>query len=478
MIKNTIAAAMLLAGLLLCIIWTGSSCANIIPPTGGPKDSLPPVMLNATPKDSTLGFNNKKVTLSFDEYVTVDNPTENVVVWPNPKVQPEITSRLRTVTVNLKDTLEPNTTYTINFGKSLKDVNEGNADTAFRYVFSTGTRLDDNQLKGKVTIAQTGKIDSTLIVVLQQNLNDTAIQKLPPRYYTKLDSRGNFYFYNLPADSFNVFALPNDYTKRYDDSTKLFAFLNQPVYLSNTGSSINLYAYAEVKAEEKKTALPSASNNVPKKGPKKIQDSTLKIVTTSLEAERQDFLRSLELTISDTLKVIDSSKFHLTDTNYQPLPGLRLTLDSTATKIAVSYQWKANTDYVLTLDSNAIADSSGRILAGNDTLRFSTLKESDYGSLRIRFQNLDTALHPVLQLIQNEAIVQSIPLTSYEYYQKFVRPGDYELRMLYDTNRNGIWDPGSYKERRQPEVVRTIATRDAGKVTVRANLDKEENIGL
>jgi hypothetical protein len=477
MIKNTITAAFLLFSIMLCMVWMSTSCANIIPPTGGPRDTLPPVLLTATPKDSALQFKTNKVTLYFDEYVQADNPTENVVIWPNPKVQPEITSKLRTVTIKLKDTLEPNTTYTINFGKSLKDINEGNADSAFRYVFSTGTKLDNKRLSGKVFLAQTGRIDSTLIVVLQRNLNDTAIKKLPPRYYTKLDSKGNFSFYNMPADSFNVFALPNDYTKRYDDSTKLFAFLGRPVYLSDTTGKVNLYAYAEFKEEEKKTALPSTNKNVPKKGAKKIQDSTMK-VTNSLENDKQDFLRNLVLTFSDTLKSYDSTRFHLTDTNYVSQPGMHLTLDSTATNIALSYPWKPNTAYVLTVDSNAVADSSGRILAKNDTLTFTTMRESEYGSLRLRFQNLDTALHPVLQLLQNDAIVKSVPLTSYEFYQKFMRPGEYELRMLYDTNQNGIWDPGSYKEKKQPEIVRAVTTKEGGKITVRANLDREFNITL
>src|SRR3954451_816629 len=262
--KNTIPATLLLFSVMLCMMWMGTSCANIIPPTGGPRDSLPPVLVTATPKDSTLQFKTNKITLSFDEYVQVDNPTENLVIWPNPKIQPEVTSKLRVVTIRLKDTLEPNTTYTINFGRSVKDINEGNADSVFRYVFSTGTKLDNSKLSGKVSLAQTGKIDSTLIVVLQQNMNDTAIEKLPPRYYSKLDSKGNFRFYNLPPDSFNVFAVPNDYTKRYDDSTKLFAFLGHPVYLGDTSARVNLFAYAEFKAEEKKTALPNTNKNVPK----------------------------------------------------------------------------------------------------------------------------------------------------------------------------------------------------------------------
>lgn len=475
--KYNLGAILLLCGLLLCMAWAGSSCANIIPPTGGPRDSLPPVLVVAAPSDSSNNFNVKKITLSFDEYVQVDNPTENVVIWPNPVVQPEITSKLRTVTIKLKDSLEANTTYTINFGKSLKDINEGNADTAFSYIFTTGMQLDTNKLGGKVLLAESGKVDSTLIVILQRNLHDSAIKKLPPRYYTKLDNRGNFSFYNLPDDSFNVFVLPNDYTKRYDDSTKLFAFLNSPVRTTDSRNNINLYAYAEVDAEENKTAFPSTNNNLPKKGAAEIRDSTIEM-TGSLENGRQDFLTPLTLSFSDTLQFFDSSRFHLTDTNFVQQPGMQLTLDSTATSLALSYPWKPNTSFVLVIDSNAVTDSSGRMLDGNDTLRFTTMRESDYGSLRLRFQNLDTALHPVLQLLQNNELVISSPLTSYEWYRRFIRPGDYELRLLYDTNSNGVWDAGNYNQKLQPEIVRAINTKEGAKISVKANLDKEYNLGL
>ncbi len=457
------------------------SCANIIPPTGGPKDSLPPVLIKAEPTDSSLHFNTKKITLDFDEFVTIDNPQENVIIWPNPKNAPTIENKLRTVTIKLKDSLEPNTTYTINFGKGLKDVNEGNADENFSYVFSTGGKLDDNVLKGNVVLAETGKIDTTLLVVLQTNLSDTAIKKDPPRYYTKLDGKGNFRFYHLPTDTFHVFVVPNDYTKRYDDSTKLFAFTTNPVFLQDTSlQPLTLYAYQEVKATEKKPlANATTSDRASQRKEKgKARDSSLS-VSADLDNGRQDFLSNLTLTFSDTLQSYDSSKFHFTDTNFIPLPGMKLTPDSSNTKLILSYSWKENTPYTLVIEKDAIADSSGNSLKSNDTLSFTTLRESDYGSLRMRFQNLDTARHPVLELIQNDKITQSVPLTSYEWIQKFIRPGDYQLRVLYDTNGNGIWDAGNYESKRQPEIVqeaKTISGRN--KITLRTNWDNEENIVL
>ena len=460
------------------------SCANIIPPTGGPRDSLPPVLTKAEPDDSTTHFNTNKITLTFDEYVTVDNPQDNIVIWPNPKKPPTIESKLHTVTIKLRDSLEPNTTYTINFGKGLKDVNEGNTDKNFNYVFTTGSKLDKNTLKGKVILAETGKIDTTLLVVLHTNLNDTAIEKDPPRYYARLDNKGNFRFYNLPTDTFNVFVVPNDYTKRYDDSTKLFAFNNNPVYLKDTSTKpLTLYAYQAFKSTEKKvggsTSKSSAAVSVkPSQKKKKNVDTTIK-VTADLDNGKHDFLKNLELTFSDTLQSFDTGKFHFTDTNYKALPLFTITPDTSNTKLIFSYRWKENTPYKLVIEKDAVKDSAGNHLQKNDTISFTTFRESDYGSIRMRFQNLDTSKHPVLQLIQNDKIVQSVPLTSYQWYQKFIRPGDYELRMLYDANRNGVWDAGNYANKRQPEVVQGVKTRSgSGKVTIRTNWDNEENISL
>ncbi|MDQ2751901.1 MAG: Ig-like domain-containing protein [Bacteroidota bacterium] len=469
----------------LIIITTGLfSCANIIPPSGGPRDSLPPVLIKATPNDSSVHFNTNKITLNFDEYVTIDNPQDNIIVWPNPVKQPTIESKLRTVTIKLRDSLEKNTTYTILFGKGLKDVNEGNADTSFNYVFTTGSKLDKNVIRGKVILAETGKIDTTLLVVLQTNLSDTAIKKIAPRYYARLNRGGNFRFFNLPADTFNIFVVPNDYTKRYDDSTKMFAYLNKPLYVKDTSTApVTLYAFEEYKPKDKSITANTSKNvttNSSKASAKRKRnkDSTLK-VTADFENGKQDFLKPLTLTFSDTLQSFDTGKIHLTDTLYQQMNGLHFSQDSTLTKLIINYKWKENTIYKLIIEKDAASDSLGKTITKNDTLSFSTLRESDYGSLRINFQNVDTSKHPVLLLLQNEKIVESAPITSYQWYQKYIRPGEYEMRVLFDTNRNGKWDAGSYEKKTQPEVVESVKTISrANKINLRGNWDNEENVSL
>jgi len=162
--------------------------------------------------------------LVFDEYVELQGVNENLVMQPYPKNTPLVDYKLRNVTVKLKDSLEKNTTYAINFGNAIKDVNEGNMAKELTFVFSTGNKIDSNQYQGTVLMAETGKSDSTLIVVLHQILADSSILKNRPRYLTKLDGKGNFKFKYLPSGQFNAFVLPNDYSKKYDDSTKVFGF--------------------------------------------------------------------------------------------------------------------------------------------------------------------------------------------------------------------------------------------------------------
>src|SRR4026207_620744 len=143
-----------------------TGCAQVVAPTGGPRDSIPPVLLTATPKEGTTNFTGKKITLEFNEYVVLDQLRENLLVSPTPKNDPYIDYKLRTVTIKIRDTLEPNTTYTINLGNAIKDLNENNPFKDYRYVFSTGSVIDSLEFSGKVQAAETGKIDSTLMVFL------------------------------------------------------------------------------------------------------------------------------------------------------------------------------------------------------------------------------------------------------------------------------------------------------------------------
>src|SRR5690349_3991946 len=223
-----IASPFLLIIALLPSTLVQTGCANIVPPMGGPRDSLPPQLVKINPRDSATNFTGKKIVIEFDEFVQIDNIQENLLVSPVPKINPIVESKLRTVTVTVKDTLQPNTTYSIDFGNAIKDINEGNILKNFTYVFATGKSLDSLKLTGKVFIAETGKTDSTLIVMLHTSQDDSAVIKEKPRYIARVDKDGNYAFSNLPSGSFALFALKDEGgQRRYLSNSQLFAFANE-----------------------------------------------------------------------------------------------------------------------------------------------------------------------------------------------------------------------------------------------------------
>ncbi len=453
---------------------TGNGCANPIAPSGGPRDSLPPVLVSVYPKDSSENFNSKRVTFSFNEFVEVANVHDNLIVSPVPKTDPVVESKLRTVTIRIKDTLEANTTYSYNFGDAIKDINEGNILKNFTYVFSTGDHIDSLELSGRVQLAETGLADSTLIVMLHRNGDDSALIKQKPRFIAKLDSTGRFHFRHLPAGVFYLYALKDEGgQKKYLSKKQLFAFADQPVNIGGTNPQLVLYAYTEKDTSKpfvSKTAKPATV----KTDKEKEKDKRLKF-SMNLENGQQDLLGNLELIFQDPLKTFDSSKVQFTDEAFKPIANYRLTEDSSHKKITLTYKWPENTAFNLVVDRDFAEDSSGRKIVRTDTLKFKTFKESDYGTVSIRFNNLDLSRKPVLQILQSGAVKDSVKLVSKDYRVKLYKPGEYEMRILYDANGNGTWDAGEFfGKRRQPEIVQAIRR----KLAVKANWDNDNTIDL
>jgi hypothetical protein len=347
-------------------------------------------------------------------------------------------------------------------------VNEGNILKGFTYVFSTGKVIDNYTYSGKVFLAEKGKIDTTLLVILHKILADSAIIKERPRYYTRINGKGDFKFNNLSAGTFRVYVLPNDYSKKYDDSTKLFAYRTEPIIISNTTPYDTLYAYEEFKQKVKISSPTTPTDKNTK------EDKRLKYLT-NLESGQQDLLDSLTLTFNRKIKLSDSSKIVFSDSNFTPLKDYKLSLDTGKTKLTLSYKWKELNYFRLVIPKESVTDTAGMMLPKNDTIKFITKRESDYGSIKLRFTNLDLSKNPVLQFVQSDNIVESFPLTSNELVRKLYKPGSYDMRILYDANKNGVWDAGSFgKIKKQPEIVRLIP-----KVfTVRGNWDNEVTIVL
>lgn len=462
-VSVSLAACAFLTSLLLII-----GCGQPLPPTGGPRDSIPPVLVGAVPADSTTNFTGNRITLEFNEYIQLDNPFEKLSFSPVPKIRPQAEGRLKTVTIRIKDTLEPNTTYSIDFGDAVKDINENNVLRDFSYVFSTGNRIDSGVIAGKVFIAETGRTDSTLVVVLHRNPDDSAVAKERPRYSARVKSNGDFSLRYLAPGQYRIFALRDaDGGLKFDQQSELMGFLDGPVN-ANQPEPVTLYAFAH--AEEVRKTTPSV---VTQPGNRNKDDKRLKF-TSNLEGGKQDLLSDLVLTFENRLRTYDTARLAFLDESFKPITPFSIRTDSSQRRILISHAWTDDRKYNLVLQKDFARDTLGNSFSRTDTLSFKAKTESEYGSLSIRLKNLDTAAHPVILLYRDEQLEKSEPLQSGRYQYKLIRPGEYVVRILYDRNRNGRWDTGNYWKKIQPE--RVVARKD--KLTIRANWDNELEIDL
>ncbi len=480
-IQNGLLFFILLSGLITGA-FAHTGCANIVPPMGGPRDSLPPVLVNALPRDSSKHVNDKKIVFTFDEYIDGKDIRGELIVSPVPKVEPITDSRLRTVTVRLKDTLQPNTTYSLNFYKGIRDVNEGNILRNFTYVFSTGDHIDSGQFEGNVLVAITGKVDTSMVVILHKKFDDSSVIKDRPRYITRVDSTGHFLFRFIEPGRYAVYAIKDEGgSHKYLSKSQLFAFADSPVFIRQNTPPVILYAYAE-QAETKSNAKTTTGTNPPKPPPKSKKDKkdTRLQVLTNIANGVFDVLDTFRLSFTTGLRNFDSTLIRFTDENFKDINGkqYRFVRDTTKKNFALYYTWPwpVDTKFNLILAKNFAVDSAGRKLLKDDTITFRTKKDIEYGEVRIRVFNLDLSRHPVLQFFQSDALKYAIPFGNRKEIRKFLfRPGDYELRILYDANNNGKWDPGSFfGKRRQPEK----ATPILKKFTVKANWDNDRDITL
>ncbi len=220
----------LLLILLLPGVLVFNRCANQGMPTGGPKDSIPPVLVETSPAFRSLDFKGKEVRITFDEYIVPDAVSEELIVSPPLSKRPNIRTKSKSLIVAFNEELKPDVTYSMDFKNSIVDNNERNPFLGLRLLFSTGSRLDTLRIAGVVKDAQTLEPKEKISVALYSNLNDTAVTHSKPDYIAKTDSRGIYLFDNVKPGKYNLFAL-NDANNNflYDPGAEEFAFCDSVI---------------------------------------------------------------------------------------------------------------------------------------------------------------------------------------------------------------------------------------------------------
>lgn len=212
-----------LCGLAVLVLL--AACARMGQPDGGWYDETPPRIVSTSPADKSVNVHAKKVYINFDEYIKIDNATENVIVSPPQIEAPEIKSQGKRIVVTLKDSLKPNTTYTIDFSDAITDNNEGNPLGNYTYSFSTGSAIDTMEIAGHVLDAQNLEPVKGILVGLYANLEDSAFRTQPMLRVARTDDTGRFVIKGVAAGKYRIYALQDaDGNFIYNQKSEKMAF--------------------------------------------------------------------------------------------------------------------------------------------------------------------------------------------------------------------------------------------------------------
>lgn len=502
--------------LMVLALW---QCAKRGTPTGGPKDLDPPVLLRSEPENLSTNFKAKTIRLYFDELIKLEDVQNQLVVSPPFKHAAEITPQgipSRYIEITIKDTLRENTTYTINFGQSIVDNNEGNPNPFLSYVFSTGDYLDSLSLSGAVKDAFNRRADPFISVMLYEmdsTYTDSTVYKSPPLYISNTgDSLPLFKFNYLKAGKYTLIGLKdvnrnNMFDQRLDkigfiqdtislptDSIYLLnLFMELPDYSASVPTYFAknkiLFGYSGDHRDMRIEPLIPLPDSVRTMVQKERDKDTLNFWLTPTDLDSIVFtVTNDRMMVSDTFTVktrklaldtlrlsssassrfkfgdrfsilantplveIDSSKIGLT-VNDSIVAPFRVWLDSTENRLDFDFGVEPNQSYRFNLLPAAVTDFFG---SQNDSLAysFSTGSLADYGDLRIILEG--SVVYPVVVQLTNEKgeLVREIAALEPRTFEFLsLEPAKYMVRVIFDENGNGVWDTGSFSKKLQPERI-------------------------
>lgn len=219
--------------ILIVAVLLAYGCAQQGAPTGGPKDEDPPILLKAEPSNYSINFEEKKIQLTFDEYLDMGNFVQELIVSPPMEEKPEIKLRNKTLIIEFEEELKEDITYTFNFGEGIKDLNEKNVLMNFEYVFSTGDYLDSLSIKGRLKNAfDLSIVEPPIYVMLYTELRDSMPLIDIPYYVGRSDKEGNFAVNNLRPDDYKLFVLKDGNNNfLFDLPAEEIAFLDSSLFV-------------------------------------------------------------------------------------------------------------------------------------------------------------------------------------------------------------------------------------------------------
>ena len=515
-------------------------CARRGNPTGGDKDIAAPKLIKAVPENKSINFNAKRIRLYFDEYIKLKDVQNQLAISPPLKYTPEISpqgSASKYVEVIFKDTLKENTTYTLNFGQSIEDNNEGNPNNFLTYVFSTGDYIDSLEVSGAVIDAFNKNADTFISVMLYEidsAYTDSTIYKRPPNYITNtLDSTIIFHLKNLKAGKYTIVALKdkaknNVFNQKSDkiafikdtvtlptDSTFLLTLFKEipdysasvPSFVSKNRILFGYYGEDKYITINPLIALPDSVKTIVTKEPKKdtlnfwftpfktdslvfkvanlkeqiidtftVKTRKVKTDSLSLTANQKgtlDFEEPFYISANTPIAKIDTTKINIISKDSLAVI-FSANMDTIKNRLVIAFKVEPNEKYNIKLFPGAVTDF---FETENDTLGYNLATKSlaDYGSLRFSLAGFVT--YPLLLQLTSKSgeMVREIYASEPQQFEfNSLRPAIYFARIIFDTNGNGKWDTGNYLKKIQPEKVIYYSKT----IEIRANWDLNETFIL
>lgn len=508
-----------------------AGCAQQGVVSGGPRDTTPPKVITSSVESGSVNFTGKEIEFTFDEYVTVQGLGKYFISSPPLNNPLEFKIKGKSVTFIINDTLRSNATYNFYFGDAIADVNEGNKWKENRFVFSTGAAIDSLKIAGKVVNAATNELVKDAFVLLYNSQSDSVVSKEKPMYLGKSDATGHFEMGYLAPGKYKVCALIDENGNyKFDSEKEQFAFLDTMVLIQPT-SEINDLVLKLFPPEVKEwnvnkkyfsnNQLLQLNINRPVEALELDflgMEDTLSIYPIYAKQNDtiqvwfdQPLVNDFQMLVTaegktDTLSLVPGRAAGLSDSDFKlaiksksKLPvqtnnSLKfnapiLALDTQKIQLwkdtlLVPMNWsplvkganqydlgtfKKTGKYRLVVDKNAFQSFNG---LSNDSVDF-TFQVNGLDQYGIIDFNLvfPTSSQYVAQLTMGKSgvIAEQTGQDSLSWKQTLLTPGNYQLLIFEDVNRNGKWDTGDYYQKRQPEKKYIYHE----KIQVRANWDME-----
>ena len=530
----------LICAVLLIVVISG--CAKRGSPSGGPVDSIPPVLINASPKINSTNFDSKEIRLTFDEFVKLDKVDEQLIISPplnksSYEVKP-LNGVTKKVFLEFIDSLENETTYSINFGNSIKDNNEGNPLTFFSYVFSTGETIDSLYVRGNISDAFDKETDDYISIHLYRIdsiFNDSIIYNNRPTYISNSLDSTSYQFKNIKEGKYLILALKdidNNYFfdpfydkigfidslitlprdsiinfKLFKEETSLI--WDKPHFINSEKIGFGYYGKLDLKNIKIESSIPDSVNYTYTKENEKdtlifwlsknsfdslnfnlIEKDTTKLVTVKFDRAKDTLIDSLSISpktaniihLKETFKLssniplknIEDSLITIRDIDSLIVP-FTTSINDNLDQIDIEFEVSPSDNYRVFILPEAIKDVRG---VSNDTLQYNVVSQSleDYGNVYLDVIRNSSSKFILQMIDSNGEVIRVFKNVNQDatYNFDYVRPGKYIFRLIEDANDNDKWDTGNYLKKIKPERVYYFSNE----LEVRANWDLNETFNL